>query len=31
MPHNYSGKFITLEGIEGVGKSTHLGYIKNWL
>lgn len=31
MSHNYPGKFITLEGIEGVGKSTHLNYIKAWL
>lgn len=30
MHHKYLGKFITLEGIEGVGKSTHLGYIKQW-
>lgn len=26
-----SGKFITLEGTEGVGKSTNLVYIRNWL
>src|SRR5262249_27737046 len=30
MNHQYPGKFITLEGIEGVGKSTHLDYIKNY-
>jgi dTMP kinase len=25
------GLFITLEGIEGAGKSSHLAFIKNWL
>lgn len=25
------GKFITLEGIDGAGKSTHLGWIADWL
>lgn len=30
-PHSKRGQFITLEGIEGVGKSTHLTYIQQWL
>ena len=25
------GKFITVEGTEGVGKTTNLEYIRNWL
>lgn len=25
------GKFITLEGVDGAGKSTHLGYVAGWL
>jgi len=25
------GKFITLEGVDGAGKSTHLGFIADWL
>ncbi len=25
------GKFITLEGVDGAGKSTHLGYVADWL
>lgn len=26
-----TGKFITLEGVDGAGKSTHLGFIADWL
>ncbi|XLM23225.1 dTMP kinase, partial [Chromobacterium piscinae] len=25
------GRFITLEGIDGAGKSTHLAFIRDWL
>lgn len=25
------GKFITLEGVDGAGKSTHLAFVANWL
>jgi dTMP kinase len=25
------GKFITLEGVDGAGKSTHLGFVADWL
>ena len=25
------GKFITLEGVDGAGKSTHLDFVANWL
>lgn len=27
----YPGKFITLEGVDGAGKSTHLGFVADWL
>ncbi|PXX41708.1 MULTISPECIES: dTMP kinase [Aquitalea] len=27
----HTGRFITLEGIDGAGKSTHLGFIRDWL
>ena len=25
------GKFITLEGVDGAGKSTHLDFVADWL
>ena len=25
------GRFITLEGVDGAGKSTHLGFVADWL
>lgn len=31
MQEPVSGKFITLEGIDGAGKSTHVNAIANWL
>lgn len=31
MKKNYPGKFITLEGTEGAGKSTNLLFIEKWL
>ncbi len=31
MQEPASGKFITLEGIDGAGKSTHVNAIANWL
>jgi len=27
----HRGRFVTLEGIEGVGKSTHLEFVRGWL
>ena len=26
-----AGKFITVEGVEGVGKTTNIAFIKQWL
>jgi len=31
MAKPHGGRFITLEGIDGAGKSTHLGFIRDWL
>ena len=31
MRSNRTGRFITVEGTEGVGKSTNMAYVKDWL
>lgn len=31
MKQQARGRFITLEGLEGVGKSTHLEFVRGWL
>lgn len=31
MKQRARGRFITLEGLEGVGKSTHLEFVRGWL
>lgn len=31
MKQHARGRFITLEGLEGVGKSTHLEFVRGWL
>ena len=29
--HPYPGTFITFEGLDGAGKSTHLSFVQDWL
>ena len=30
-PHDYPGKLIVIEGTDGVGRSTQMGLLRNWL
>src|SRR2546425_12436233 len=31
QPHEYPGKLFVVEGIDGSGKTTHLGLLAKWL